>query len=313
MATGFDLSGLSGYTDEISFGLISEAVLGSTIMQNAQVRPGLTAGTTAINILKSDLVPAASACSWSAVGESIFEQVDLTIVDLQVKETYCPETLRGYWLSSQLSPAGQLEEIPFADSIAQLKVKQIKQYVETAVFSGEGAMNGLIVDVTSGNGAVLQPNWGPSNSAPAAFTAANAIYQVNAIVSVIPSAVLDRPDLIIYMSYANFRTYCQALVTANYFMSYNPAQNNTGIAVQSQMVVVPGTNVVVKPFVGLGTSNRIICGSASELIIGVGLMDDFDKLDVFYDKYNDQVKVMAKFRIGAAVAFIENWVTNDLS
>ena len=78
-----------------------------------------------INILKSDLQPAASACSWSAVGESIFEQVDLTIVDLQVKETYCPETLRGYWLSSQLSPAGQLEEIPFADSIAQLKVKQM--------------------------------------------------------------------------------------------------------------------------------------------------------------------------------------------
>ena len=98
-----------------------------------------------------------------------------------------------------------------------------------------------------------------------------------------------------------------------YFMAYNPAQNNTGIAVQSQMVVVPGTNVVVKPFVGLGTSNRIIAGSASELIIGVGLMDDFDKLDVFYDKYNDQVKVMAKFRIGAAVAFIENWVTNNLS
>lgn len=309
MATGFDLSGLSGYTDEISFGLISEAVLGSTIMSNAQVRPGLTAGTTAINILKSDLQPAAAGCGWNADGQSIFEQVDLVIVDKQVKETYCPEDLRGYWLSSQLSPSGQLEEIPFADAIAQLKVKQIKKYVEELVFQGDGgSLTGLITDVTVANGAVAV-----SGVTPAALTPSNGIAQVNAIVNSIPSQVLDKEDLTIYMSYANFRAYTAALVAENYFTSYNPAQNNTGLAVQSQMVTVPGTNVVAKPFLGLGTSNRIICGPASELIVGVGLMDDFDKLDVFYDRYNDQVKIMAKFRIGAKVAFVEDFVSNDLA
>jgi hypothetical protein len=48
----FDLSTLNAYTDELSLDLISKAVLNTKLMEYVNVRPGLTAGTVAINLPK---------------------------------------------------------------------------------------------------------------------------------------------------------------------------------------------------------------------------------------------------------------------
>lgn len=304
----FNLASLSPFTDEVSFGLISEAVLGAQILKYAQVRPGFSAGTVAINILTSDLVTADASCGWNVGGTSSFTQVDLTIVDKQVKESYCPEDLRAYWLSSQLSAAGQLDSIPFSDAIAALKVKQIQKYVETIIFQGDGGnLSGMISDIDSGNGAVLQPG-----ATPSAWTAANALTQAQAIVDGIPVDVLDRGDLIMYMSFGSFRALNQALVNANYY-HYTQGDKGTGQNLANQTAIIPGTNVLAVPFGGMGTSNRVICGPSEYLIIGTGLTSDYDAMDVFYDKYNDVVKFMAKFRVGVAPAFVNYFVSNDLA
>jgi hypothetical protein len=303
----FNLASLSPFTDEVSFGLISEAVLGAQIMKYAQVRPGFNAGTVAVNILTSTLDINDASCGWNPGGTSSFSQVDLTIVDKQLKESYCPEDLRQYWLSSQLSASGFLDSIPFSEAIAALKVKQIKQYVETIIFQGDGgSLSGLIADVTTGNGANAQ-----SGATAAAWTSSNALLQAQAIVNGIPAPVLDRGDLVMYMSFASFRALNQAMVNANYY-HYVPGLS-TGASLANQTAIIPGTNVLAVPFVGLGTSNRVICGPSEYLIIGVGLTSDYDTMDIFYDKYNDVVKFMSKFRVGAKVAFVDYFVSNDLA
>ena len=304
----FNLATLTPFTDEVSFGLISEAVLGAQILKYAQCRPGFSAGTVAINILTSDLAVDDASCGWNPGGTSSFTQVDLTIVDKQVKESYCPEDLRAYWLSSQLSAGGQLDTVPFADAIAALKVKQIQKYVETIIFQGDGGnLTGLIADITHGNGANAQ-----SGAPAAAWTAANALTQAQAVVSGLPSQVLDRGDLIMYMSFASFRALNQALVNANLF-HYTAGDRGTGNSLANQTIIIPGTNVLAVPFVGMGSSNRVICGPSEYLIIGTGLTGDYDAMDIFYDKYNDVVKFMSKFRVGAKAAFVDYFVSNDLA
>lgn len=301
----FDLSTLNPFTDEVSFGLISEAVLGSTIMGYAQVRPGYSAGTVAINILTSDLVAADAACGWNPGGTSSFSQVDLVIADKQIKESYCPEDLRGYWLSSQLSASGNLDTVPFADAIAALKVKQLKKYTEEVIFQGDGgSVDGLISLVTVANGAQAQVG-----ATAAAWTASNALEQAQAMVNGLPADVLDRGDLVAYMSYASFRALNQALVNANLF-HYIPGVD-TGVP--AMKLIIPGTNVTAVPFVGMGSSNRVIVGPSEYVIVGTGLTSDYDTMDVFYDKYNDVVKFLAKFRIGVNVAFVDYFVSNDLA
>ena len=304
----FNLASLTPWTDEVSFGLISEAVLGSQIMKYAQVRPGFSAGTVAVNILTSDLVANDASCGWNPGGTSSFTQVDLTIADKQIKESYCPEDLRSYWLSSQLNAAGQLDTVPFADAIAALKVKQIKKYVEEVIFQGDGGnVSGLIADVTTGNGAQSQVG-----ATAAAWTASNALTQAQAIVNGLPSEVLDRGDLVMYMSFASFRALNQAMVNANYF-HYTAGERGTGNSLANQTLIIPGTNVLAVPFAGMGSSNRVICGPSEYIIVGTGLTSDYDTMDIFYDKYNDVVKFMSKFRVGVAVAFVNYFVSNDLA
>ncbi len=76
--------------------------------------------------------------------------------------------------------------------------------------------------------------------------------------------------------------------------------------------VVPGTNIRVVPFAGLGTSCRAILGPSQYLIYAVGLAPGVDYARIFYDDINDWVKYIAKWRLGAAIAFPEYFVSNNL-
>jgi hypothetical protein len=48
------------------------------------------------------------------------------------------------------------------------------------------------------------------------------------------------------------------------------------------------------------------------MVVGVDLMSDEERLDIFYSRDNDEVRVRANFKIGAQIAFPENFVTNNL-
>ena len=47
----FDLTALTAYTDELSLELIAKAVLTTDLMNEIDVRSGLSAGTVAINLM----------------------------------------------------------------------------------------------------------------------------------------------------------------------------------------------------------------------------------------------------------------------
>jgi hypothetical protein len=279
----FDLTNLSAYTDQHSFELISEAVAGAKIMKYANVRPGYGSGTVAINLLNSTINPATAATGFSVSGSTQFDQVTVTTVDKQVKESFDVEALRSYWMSTQLSPAGQLEEIPFGQQIAELKAKQIQKYVEEIIMTGDsGNLKGMKVDISVASGSKTYVS-------ASALTVSNAIGQMTSMSAAIPNTVADASDLTAYMSYGSFRAYNQALVAANLY-HYTPGFD-AGTSPEDQYVIIPGTNVKAVPFSGLGTSNRIFIGPASDLVITVGLTDDFDN----YNWKNKPYKVLHIF------------------
>ena len=109
--------------------------------------------------------------------------------------------------------------------------------------------------------------------------------------------VLDRDDLICFMSYANYRKYVTNLRTANYFF-YSP--EDAGKAFQT---IHPATNVVVAPAKGLNGSNRVTLGPAGYMVIGTDLMSDSEALKMWYSADNDEVRTLIKFKVGVGYAF----------
>ena len=294
----FDLSTLAPYTDELSLDLISKAVLNTKLMEYVNVTPGLSAGTVAINLLSGDLNVNDRACGFTPSGDIDFTQVDITIVDKQVKMTACRNDLHQYWLSQKMNPSANAEDIPYTEVIVDYYVKKITEWNEGFLINGDGTVNGLGSLISVANGANL------AGGTPAAWTPTNALEQALDLYDSIGEAVKDRDDLIMVVSPAAYRALTRALVAANFYQ-FEVINGN-------EIIYLPGTNVKIVKSSGLIGSDNAFAGPAGFIVVGVGLTSDNESFKMMYDPFEDIMKMAAYWRIGVAVSQVDQFATNNL-
>lgn len=306
----FDLNSLQTYTDEVGGLLLTEAVAKAKTAEACYIQSGIK-GTQAINLLTSTLNVVDGTCGWSPSGQTTFSQRDISVCAYKVNEALCPADLNTYWAGQFLNAGSYNESVPFEQQIAKLKQEQISMFIEnkiwqaaTSASGGTDCFNGLLKLTSTAVTPSEQVNFVPS---PSALTSSNALAVVDALIAVLPDAVLDRNDLVVMMSNQAYRNYVVALRTANYF-HYTP--EGAGV---DFVTYHPATNIKVMGVPGLSGSNRIILAPASEVVIGVDLMDDSERLDMFYSKDFDEVRVRCNFKLGVQIAFPENIVSNGLA
>ena len=298
----YDLSSLSVYTNELSTDLVTRALLQANSANYLTIKPGLTAGVTALNILggTADLIDATCGFESADVGSNSteFTQVDICVVNKQLKEKLCPETLRDYWLSSQMSPSAYQETVPFAEQIASYKVEQINAYVESTLWGGDGVSGsclvGLLDQISVANGAA------DATSVAGAWAVADAVDNAWTMIDALPTAVKQMGDLKMYMSYDQYSRLVQGLLDQgnSILTQYDNVNNAAGMAGASTFIF-PGTSVEVVATGGIST-NQVVVGPKSYAYMGVGLLDDADKLKIYYNEADDVVQVLGKMRFGTA-------------
>ena len=306
----FNLDGLQPYTDQLSTDLITRAVLKPQTVQNVTIRAGLTAGTTALNIL--GVVPDVLdyACGFGAgeVGdnETVFTQQNLVVATKMMKEILCPNTLRQYWLSSQMSASAYQETVPFEQAIADLKVRNINKYIEQTVWAGDGGdLDGLLYQTSVTAGAISASGLDTAWTASTAY--ANFYAMIDALAAQNP-AVLQEDDLIAYVSYKTYSVLVQALqAKGNSILLQYPNINNVSGSPENSFIW-PGTNIKVFAAPGLvdgSGKSYVVIGPKKYAFFGTGLMNssldgDQDKFRFFYDPSTDSVKFFSAFRMGTA-------------
>lgn len=308
---GFDLSGLSTYTDEVGGLLLAEAIVKSKTAEIGYVQSGIK-GSQAINLLTSTLNVQAGSCGWNSSGTTTFTQRDITVCDYKVNEALCPRELNNYWAGQFLNAGSYNETVPFEQQIADLKVKQIQKYVEDTLWTalpaasgGTECFVGFQYLLNNTNGSAPGINIVPSPTT--AFTASNMLTIVDEVIAELPDAIQEMEDLVVMMSMANYRKYTVGLRQANYF-HYSPEEAGTEF-----ITFHPGTNIRVVGIPGMSGTDQVVVGPASQLVIGTDLLDDQERLEMFYSLDNDEVRVRANFKIGAQIPFPENWASNGLS
>ena len=304
----FNLGGLQPYTDQLSTDLITRAVLKPSSVSALTVRGGLTAGTTAINILGANPDIKDYACGFGAgqVGNNttIFTQQDLVVATKMMKEELCPNTLRDYWLSSQMSVSAYQESVPFEQAIADLKVREINKYIEQKIWNGDGStLDGLVFQTSVAEGGIDATSIAADFAS--ATTAFQAFWDLIDIVSSSNQALLQEDDLYCYVSAATYSKLVQALQNKgnSILLQYPQVNNVTGSPINE--FVWPGTNVVVRLAPGIVDTGSplaptVILGPKKYAFFGTGLMDDQDKFRFYYDPSQDNVKFLSAFRMGTA-------------
>ena len=143
-------------------------------------------------------------------------------------------------------------------------------------------------------------------------TAGNPITEVDGLINALSDDGMSREDLVVFMSYANFRLYVQALTKANFFANYIG-----GTSITADMEAIhPNTNVKVVPTIGLAGSNQVVIGPKAFTIVGFDLLSDHEKLDIWWSRDNDEVRIRGNYNYGAQVAKFGStayFATNGLS
>jgi len=297
----FNVSSLPAYTDQLSTDLISAALLKSFTTEFVTIEAGKTAGTSAINLMNSTVDIKDATCGFAAgqVGSNatVFSQIPLVVGSKMLKEQMCPEDLRSKWTSSQLGAGANQETVPFAELIANDKIKNIAKYVENTIWQGDGAtLTGLLAQTTNANGSI--------NSAGAytQWTVSTAISEFWLNVSSLTPALQTEDDLIMYTSYANYQALVAALINtgASVIGTFAQVSNAAGVNAPSSFVF-PGTNITVFAAPGINDAARVILAPKKYIFFGTGLLDEMDTFKFYYNEADDIMNFSAKFRLGTAV------------
>ena len=304
-AFAYDVSTIGGYSDQVGGELLAKALIGGTTASIVNVRTGIK-GTQALNLLDSTPVFQAGNCSLSPSGVTTFTQHSITTCPKTLFESLCYKQLFDTY-QSMLMKAGQTqEEVPFEQMILDLKKKQIEQYVETELWQARttagSCFNGFafLISQNTGNtfASAVASSSGTTFSSTAGYgTAGNPITEVDNLINVLDSNALSREDLVVFMSYTNFRLYVQAMTRANFFQNYIGSTDITS----NMSAIHPNTNVKIHPTLGLNGSNQVVIFPAEYAIYGVDLLSD-ETLKAWYSLDYDEIRIRSNFNFGCTIA-----------
>jgi hypothetical protein len=313
------VSSITGFTDQTSTELMMKALVGGTTAKNSQVKLGVK-GTQQIQILDSTPAFQAGACGWSPSGTTTFTQISLTVCPERINENLCPDALYSTYQSLLLQKGETEESVPFEMEIAALKVKQIQQRIEQklwqATTGGGDCFNGfkaLLVSGATGTAVSADPT---AFSASADYgVSGNPITEVDKLINALDDNAQALENLICYMSYPNYRLYVQALTKANFFQNYIGSSTVIG-GEANAFAVHPNSTVKVYPTIGLAGSGRVVVGPSDYFIVGFDALSDHEKLDMWWSRDNDEIRIRGNYNYGAALvryAGVNYFATNNIA
>jgi len=221
----YAVGGITGFTDEVGGQLLSKALVGAQTPKYVNVRLGIK-GSQALNLLDSNasVMFQSGACSLTPTGTTTYTQRNLVTQHETYFEQLCYKDLWDTYQSMLMKPGQTNEDVPFEQAIADLKIKQIQQRVEsklwTASTGGTDSFNGFSNLIVTGATSVANSSGTTFSSSAAYGVSGNPITEVDKLINVLSDDAQAREDLIVFMSYANFRLYVQALTRANFFVNY---------------------------------------------------------------------------------------------
>jgi hypothetical protein len=315
LAFSYDLTGLASYVDQLNSDIISEAVLSPVTMEYCNLIPGIK-GTQNVNLLSETLVvQTGTTCGWSDSGSTTFTTAPITVQPLKVNTSLCLQELNSVWLGQYLSSGSYNENAPFEQAIIDLQTRQIKRYNEDLLWnatSGSSTFSGFKQLLANTSGVVKltgQTALCSVTGTSAQEKANNVLAQIDNIIQQIDRNIYDRDDIVIFMSQQSFKCYLVAIRNVNNFF-IDSAENKLG-SVYS--VYHPQTNYKVVGVPGLNGSDLIVAGPQQYFLIGTDLQSDEDSFRAWWSQDFQQVRIMAAWKLGTALAFPQFFVTNGLS
>ena len=238
-------------------------------------------------------VVADATCDFTGAGTLALTEKVLEPKNLQINLDLCKSTLLDSWEALQMrAGAGAPPPASFDDYVISYMGEIIAEATEESIWTGtavagkfngfNGAVTGLLLPGVDGT--VVQ------DAATAAYTAANIIANLQAAVAAIPTAVLGKEDLHIYMNQKTYRYYISAISTLGYVNAYNMNGDYSPVLEGYKIAVCNGM-----------IDNQVVIAQKSNMFFGTDLLSDATRItlmDMATLDGSDNMRLVARYSAG---------------
>lgn len=287
------LTGLTTYIEERRLPLIKEAVLKSKSASLFTPQTDVK-WKAALNLVSvAPVLQDGSACGWNDAGNAELSQRIITAPTIKINQAFCHKDFLKYWTGYEVRVGVGQETMPFEEYFTSLIVDEVKAKNEEMIWKGNSDLGVEgILDLTDADSTVVK-----------ATTAATAYDAIKNVYMAIPEKVLDKA--VIFVGADVFRSFIMEMVDKNlYHYSAN--------GYPTEEFVFPGTNTKVIAVNGLNGTKRIVAARLENLFIGVDMMDDAEKFEMWYSKDFDQYRLAIQYNLGVQYAFGDEIVVGGL-
>ena len=239
--------------DTIDKGLI-------TVRQNVKYKEAIK------KMIAADLVKDAT-CAFTATGTVTLTERLLEPKELQVNVELCKDDFQSDWEAIEMGYSA-FDVLPanFTEFFIAKMAEYVGEATETSLWHGvntnAGEFNGFIPLMTA-DGTVLDVA-----GAAGGVTASNVIAELQKVVDLIPTAVLKKPDLLLYVASDVARSYTTALGTLGYMNWYTAGEKPLDFG-GITMVVANGME-----------DGYMVAAQKSNLWFGTGLLNDKNEVKI---------------------------------
>lgn len=287
------LTGLTQYIEERRLPLIKEAVLKSksAALFTPQTDVKWKAALNLVSV--TPVLQDGSACGWNDAGSAELSQRIITAPTIKINQAFCHKDFLKYWTGYEVRVGVGEEHMPFEEYFTSLIVEEVKAKNEEMIWKGneEVGVTGILDLVDADNTVV------------SATTAASAYDAIKNVYMAIPEKVLDKA--VIFVGADTFRSFIMAMVDKNLY-------HYSADGYPTEEFVFPGTNTKVIAVNGLNGTQRIVAARLENLFIGVDMMDDAEKFEMWYSKDFDQYRLAIQYNLGVQYAFGDEIVVGGL-
>ena len=258
-----------------------------TLIENVKFKSNIQAMNNTVSAV------ADATCDFTGAGTLALTEKVLEPKNLQINLDLCKSTLLDSWEALQMrAGAGAPPPASFDDYVISYMGEIIAEATETSIWDGTavaGKFNGF-------NGAVtgyLLPGVDATvvqDAASAAYTAANIIANLGTAVAAIPTAVLGKEDLHIYMNQKTYQFYISAVSTLGYVNAYNMNGDYVPMFEGYKIAVCNGM-----------TTNEVVIAQKSNLFFGTDLISDATRItlmDMAALDGSDNMRMVARYSAG---------------
>jgi hypothetical protein len=213
-----------------------------------------------------------AGCSWSPAGEGTLSQKTFEVCDKEFQLELCVTTFEANFLGEYLRPGSNTGEVApelFTNYMLDQVSKKIQNDLELAVWQGDTSSgttypynicDGLEIKLTADTTVI-------DVTGTTAVTLNNVIAEITKVYDLIPSCLLNNPDLAIYVPTQIYKLYQQAIAAASNEAYYVGAKEPNFLGIP--LLWAPGMDI-----------NTMVAGVKTNFILLTDLLEDFESVNV---------------------------------